>query len=226
MILSFLQDIVPAPLARTIPYKIEGPIFALGCWSPTLAQLMSRYATLDPILNRPASDKRKAPSLIASPTVTKKRTSKKLLIQVRTPSFLEHNVIHHSDHLYLCLISDQNSATSGHHRFYQCFIYLVKFSPSYSSSSLALINYLLLAEETLVSQTVGSSSPQHDSNPASSRIQPSSPQPEASASPRTHPASSQPDIQEPFLEPEKLPSPTREARNDVSTNTHPSIFIQ
>jgi hypothetical protein len=39
-----------------------------------------------------------------------------------------------------------------------------------------------------------------------------------------HPASPQPDIQEPFLEPEKLPSPTREARNDVSMNTHLSIF--
>jgi hypothetical protein len=103
---------------------------------------------------------------------------------------------------------------------------LVKFSSSYFLSSLALIHYLLFAEETLVSQTMGSSSPQHDSNPASPRIQPSSPQPEASALPWTHPASPQPDIQEPFLEPEKLPFPTREARNDVSMNTHPSIFIQ
>jgi hypothetical protein len=123
-------------------------------------------------------------------------------------------------------------------------------------SSLALILYLLVVEETLVSQTVGSSSPQHDSNPTSPRIQPSSPQPEASTSPRMHPASPQPkasalprihpaspqpeasalprtpqvfpqpDIQEPFLEPEKLPSPTREARNDVSMNTHTFIFIQ
>jgi hypothetical protein len=49
---------------------------------------MSRHATLDPILIRPTSDKRKAPFLIASPVVKKKRTSKKLLIQVRTPSFL------------------------------------------------------------------------------------------------------------------------------------------
>jgi hypothetical protein len=42
---------------------------------------MSRYATLDPTLISPASDKRKAPSLIASPAVKKKRTNKKLLIQ-------------------------------------------------------------------------------------------------------------------------------------------------
>jgi hypothetical protein len=49
---------------------------------------MSRHATLDPALIRPASDKRKAPSLISSPAVKKKRTNKKLLIQVRTLSFL------------------------------------------------------------------------------------------------------------------------------------------
>jgi hypothetical protein len=55
---------------------------------------MSSHATLDPTLIRPASDKRKAPSLIASPTVKKKRTSKKLLIQIRTPSSPEHNAIH------------------------------------------------------------------------------------------------------------------------------------
>jgi hypothetical protein len=78
---------------------------------------MSRQAMLDPILIRPASDKRKAPTLIASPAVKKKRTSKKLLIQVRTPSLPEHNVINHSDHLYLCMISDQNSATNGNYRF-------------------------------------------------------------------------------------------------------------
>jgi hypothetical protein len=80
-----------------------------------------------------------------------------------------------------------------------------KISPSYSLiifSTLALIPYLLVAEEIFLSQIVVSSSPQHDSNPTSPRIQPSSPQPEASASPGTHPASPQLDIQEPFLEPE------------------------
>jgi hypothetical protein len=90
--------------------------------------------------------------------------------------------------------------------------------------SLALILYLLVAEETLVSQTVGSSSPHHDSIPASPRIQPSSPQPEVSASPTNHPATPQPNIQEPSSEPEKLPSPIQEARNDVSMNIHPFYF--
>jgi hypothetical protein len=84
----FLKDIVPVPLARTISYNIEGPIFALGYQSPTLAQLMSRYATLDPTLISSASDKRKVPSLVAPSAAKKKRTTKKLLIQVRILSFL------------------------------------------------------------------------------------------------------------------------------------------
>jgi hypothetical protein len=117
-----LQDTVPAPLARTILYKIEGPISALGCRSPTLAQPMSSHAVLDPTLIRPVSDKRKAPSLVASSTVKKKRTRKRLVIQVRTPSSPEHNAILHSDHLYLCMISYQNTATSGYYRFCQCFM--------------------------------------------------------------------------------------------------------
>jgi hypothetical protein len=74
----FLQDSAPAPLARTISYNIVGPISALGYQSPTLAQLMSRYATLDPTLISSSSDKRKAPSLVAPSAAKKKRTSKKL----------------------------------------------------------------------------------------------------------------------------------------------------
>jgi hypothetical protein len=56
---------------------------------------------LDPILISPASDKRKAPSQIASPAVKKKRTSKKLLIQVRLPGPPEHNAILYSDHFLI-----------------------------------------------------------------------------------------------------------------------------
>jgi hypothetical protein len=55
---------------------------------------MSRYATLDPTLTSSASDKRKAPSLVAPSAAKKKRTTKKLLIQVRILSFL--NIIHSS----------------------------------------------------------------------------------------------------------------------------------
>jgi hypothetical protein len=123
IILPLLQDIEPASIARTISYNIAGPISALGYQSPTLVQLMARYATLDPVLTRPASDKRKIPSLIAPPAAKKKRTSKKLLIQVRTPSLPKHKAILHPDHLSSCAISDQNSATIGHYRVCQCSTY-------------------------------------------------------------------------------------------------------
>jgi hypothetical protein len=43
---------------------------------------MSRYATSDPNFISSTSDKRKAPSLIAPPAAKKKRTSKRVLIEV------------------------------------------------------------------------------------------------------------------------------------------------
>jgi hypothetical protein len=78
----FLQNTVPAPLARTISYNAAGAISALGFKSTTLAQLMSKYATLDPNLISSTFDKRKAPSLVAPPTAKKKRTTKRVLIEV------------------------------------------------------------------------------------------------------------------------------------------------
>jgi hypothetical protein len=73
---------VPAPRARVIAYNTAGPISALGFKSTTLAQLMSRYAIMDPTLISSTSDKRKLPSLVAPPVVKKKRTTKKVLIEV------------------------------------------------------------------------------------------------------------------------------------------------
>jgi hypothetical protein len=78
----FLQNTVPAPLARTISYNVAGPISALGFKSATPAHLMSRYATSDPNLISSTSNKRKAPSLVAPPAAKKKRTTKKVLIEV------------------------------------------------------------------------------------------------------------------------------------------------
>jgi hypothetical protein len=78
----FLQNTVPDPRARTISYNVAGPISALRFKSTTLAQLMSRYATSDPNFISSTSDKRKAPSLIAPPAAKKKRTSKRVLIEV------------------------------------------------------------------------------------------------------------------------------------------------
>jgi hypothetical protein len=78
----FLQNTVPTPRARVIAYKIAGPISALGFKSTTLAQLMSRYATMDPTPISSTSDKRKAPSSVAPSAAKKKRTTKKALIEV------------------------------------------------------------------------------------------------------------------------------------------------
>jgi hypothetical protein len=78
----FLQNTVPAPRARTVAYNTTGPISALGFKSTTLAQLVSRYATMDPALISSTSDKRKDPSLVAPLAAKKKRTTKKVPIEV------------------------------------------------------------------------------------------------------------------------------------------------
>jgi hypothetical protein len=75
---------VPALPARTISYNVVCPISALGFKSPTLAQLMARYATMDPILISSTSDKRKVLSLVAPPAAKRKRTTKKVHIEVRS----------------------------------------------------------------------------------------------------------------------------------------------
>jgi hypothetical protein len=65
-------------------YNLVGPISALGFKSTTLAQLMARYATMDPTLISSTSDKRKALTLVAPPAAKKKRTTKKVHIEVRS----------------------------------------------------------------------------------------------------------------------------------------------
>jgi hypothetical protein len=81
----YMQNTVPAPRARTIAYNAVCPISALGFRSPTLAQLMARYATTDPILSSITADKRKGLSLIAPPAAKRKRTTKKVLVEVKFP---------------------------------------------------------------------------------------------------------------------------------------------
>jgi hypothetical protein len=84
MVLYFCpQNIVPAPLARDIAYNAVGPISALGFKSPTLAQLMARYATTDPVLSSITANKRQGMSLIAPPTSKRRRTIKNVLIEVK-----------------------------------------------------------------------------------------------------------------------------------------------
>jgi hypothetical protein len=54
---------------------------------------MARYATMDPILFSSTSDKRKVLSLVAPPAAKRKRTTKKVPIEVRSFSFLEHKTL-------------------------------------------------------------------------------------------------------------------------------------
>jgi hypothetical protein len=69
MILIFgPQNTVPAPIAREISYNAVGPISALGFKSPTLAQLMARYATTNPVLSSITADKWQGMSQIVSGT--------------------------------------------------------------------------------------------------------------------------------------------------------------
>jgi hypothetical protein len=85
---------------------------------------------------------------------------------------------------------------------------LVRSSPSHPlfiSSLSAFTPYWPVAEETLIDQAVGSSSPPQSPVPASPRIQPASPQPEVSALPN-HPSSTQLATKEPSTEPERSPS--------------------
>jgi hypothetical protein len=79
---------VPAPRARKITYNAVGPISALGFKSTTLAQLMARFAKTDPSLSSLAADRRQGLSLIAPPNVKRRRTVKKMLVEVKSFAFL------------------------------------------------------------------------------------------------------------------------------------------
>jgi hypothetical protein len=61
------------PSGREIAYNAVGPISALGFRSPTLAQLMARYATTDPTLSSITADRRHDLSLIAPPNAKRQQ---------------------------------------------------------------------------------------------------------------------------------------------------------
>jgi hypothetical protein len=82
------QNTVPAPRARNINYNAVGPISALGFKSPTLAQLMARFATTDPSLSSLAAERRQGLSLAAPPNAKRRRTVKKVLVEVKPFAFL------------------------------------------------------------------------------------------------------------------------------------------
>jgi hypothetical protein len=93
---------MPAPLARDIAYNAVGPISALGFRSPTLAQLMARYATTDPTLSSITADRRQGLSLIAPPNAKRRRTIKKILVEVKFLPFLITRLLFLINHI-LCI---------------------------------------------------------------------------------------------------------------------------
>jgi hypothetical protein len=96
-------------------------------------------------------------------------------------------------------------------------------SLSYSFSLSALTPHWPVAEETLIDQVVGSSSPPQSPVPASPRVQPASTQPKVSALPN-YPSSSQLATQEPSTELERSPSLIQETSNDVSMSIYLFYF--
>jgi hypothetical protein len=126
--------------------------------------------------------------------------------------------------IYFCMISDQNTTTSGYQNPADTASTGKTFtiSPFIHLSSAFILDWPV-AEEVLTDQVVGSSAQTQDPAPASPRAQPASPQLEVSVS-LGHSASPQPAIQELSAEPERSSSPMREARNDVSIKIHPFIL--
>jgi hypothetical protein len=107
-----LQNTVPAPRARIIAYNAVYPVSALGFKSPTLAQLMARYATMDPILSSISADKRKGLSLIAPLAAKRKRTSKKVPVEVRFPLSCSQDYSY-SDNFHLVQFQARNQQPSA-----------------------------------------------------------------------------------------------------------------
>jgi hypothetical protein len=53
---------------------------------------MARFATTDPTLSSLAADRRQGLSLIGPPNAKRRRTIKKVLVEVKVCPFLDHNI--------------------------------------------------------------------------------------------------------------------------------------
>jgi hypothetical protein len=53
---------------------------------------MARFATTDPSLSSLAANRRQSLSLIAPPNAKRRKTVKKVLVEVKTFSFLDHKI--------------------------------------------------------------------------------------------------------------------------------------
>jgi hypothetical protein len=218
---------VPAPQARTIVYNAIFPISALGFKSPTLAQLMARYATMDPILFSATADKRKGLSLIAPPAAKRKRTTKKIPVEVRFP-LSQSQGYSYSDKFYLVQFQtriQQPSVSEPANASSTCMTFITLF-PQRSTPTFTL--NLIFAEETLVNHPVDIPIPQHVCSPraepssarveisSSSGTQSSPAQTEVSASPEMNP-SVQPEASSPL----RVQSPIGQAETPTITEVNP-----
>jgi hypothetical protein len=64
---------------------------------------MARFATTDPTLSSLAADRRQDLSLIAPPNAKRRRTIKKVLVEVKISSFLDHRITLFLTHHILCI---------------------------------------------------------------------------------------------------------------------------
>jgi hypothetical protein len=143
------------------------PISALGFKSPTLAQLMARYATMDPILFSSTADKRKGQSLVAPPAAKRKRTTKKVPVEVRFPlSWTQDHSYSDKFHLVQFQTRTQQPSVSepaNASSIGMTFITLLFLQRSIPTLTFTL--HLVFAEEVLVNHPVETSPPQHTSSP-------------------------------------------------------------
>jgi hypothetical protein len=70
---------------------------------------MARFATTDPSLSSLAADRRQGLTLIAPPNAKRRRTVKKILIEVKTFSFLDHKIALFLINHILCIFSPESS---------------------------------------------------------------------------------------------------------------------
>jgi hypothetical protein len=64
---------------------------------------MARFATIDPSLSSLAADRRQVLSLIAPPNAKRRRTLKKVLVEVKTFSSLDHKITLFLINYILCI---------------------------------------------------------------------------------------------------------------------------
>jgi hypothetical protein len=70
---------------------------------------MARFATTDPSLSSLAADRRQGLTLIAPPNAKRRRTVKKILVEVKTFSLLDHKITVFLMNHILCIFSSEPS---------------------------------------------------------------------------------------------------------------------